>query len=244
MTMHLSLTTLMQHLLFVFLLLITPLWDYRDTNRLKRCPDSGRKIRYYKTLCSWLWIAAIMATVAVAWRSLLTISPAPDDATWLLGRLWVRNAFLVLFSIFLALALLPAAIGMWKNLTHQPRTYSTADALQSLSFVLPETRRERRWYVVVCISAGVCEEILFRGFLLQYLHTSPWRLSLTLALALSSIVFGLQHLYLGASGAAQGAVIGFVFALLFLLTGNLLAPIVFHTVSDLRMLTILRPPTE
>jgi len=35
-----------------------------------------------------------------------------------------------------------------------------------------------------------------------------------------------------------------VFGLLFLLTGNLLLPMVLHAVTDLRMLAILRPPAE
>ena len=37
-------------------------------------------------------------------------------------------------------------------------------------------------------------------------------------------------------------VIGFFFGLLFLLTGNLLLPMLFHAVMDLRILLILRPP--
>ena len=83
---------------------------------------------------------------------------------------------------------------------------------------------------------------MFRGFLLRYLHAAPWTLNLTLALLISAIVFGMQHLYLGPGGVLSTIIAGFVFGLLFLLTGNLLAPIVFHAVSDLRMLLFLRPP--
>jgi uncharacterized protein len=132
------------------------------------------------------------------------------------------------------------------RLTAKPRTYKSADLMQSVSYayLLPVTRRERQWWVLAGITAGLCEEVLFRGFLLFYLHTSPWKLNLTLALLLSSLIFGAQHLYQGAKGAAASAVLGAVFGLFFLLTGNLLFPVLLHAAMDLRLLVVLRPATE
>src|SRR5579863_9219834 len=75
--------TLLQHLLFIFLLVIAPAWDYSYTRRLKRDPSSARKIGVYKTLCSWLWISAAVACVAVGFRPLLSISIAPGEIAWL-----------------------------------------------------------------------------------------------------------------------------------------------------------------
>jgi membrane protease YdiL (CAAX protease family) len=98
--------------------------------------------------------------------------------------------------------------------------------------------------VLVGLTAGVCEEIIFRGFLLFYLHTSPWKLDLTLALLISSVIFGLQHLYQGVNGVMASSVMGLMLGLLFLLTGNLVFPIALHTVMDLRLLVMLRPATE
>jgi membrane protease YdiL (CAAX protease family) len=109
--------------------------------------------------------------------------------------------------------------------------------------VFPVREIERRWFAFVAITAGVCEEILFRGFLLHYLHASPWTMGLTVALLLSCVIFGLQHLYQGPAGAASTVVIGFLFGLLFLLTGNLLLPIALHAMMDLRVLVLLRPPS-
>ena len=56
--LNLSLATVVQHLLFFFLVVITPIWDYYDTCRLKQNPESGCKLRYYRTLMAWLWIRA------------------------------------------------------------------------------------------------------------------------------------------------------------------------------------------
>jgi membrane protease YdiL (CAAX protease family) len=231
-----------QHLLFFFLVVVTPVWDYYDTRRLKRSRDSGRKIRYYRTLAAWLWIATAVAYLAVGFRPLSIITPAPGDASWLFGHAWVRYLVEAVITIFVALTLLPVGIVLWKKVKKTPRKWSSAEKLRSLSFFLPATWTERRWFGFLCMTAGVCEETLFRGFLLHYLHIVPWSLNLTLALLTSSVIFGLQHLYLGARGALQTVGGGFVFGLLFLLTGNLILPILFHAASDLLILLLLRPP--
>jgi len=239
-----STATLVQHLLFVFLLVVAPAWDFYDTRRLKKNPGSPQKIRYYRTLAAWLWISSIVALVAVGWRALFTINPAPGEIPWLLEHAWVFYVVEVVIALFVALTLLPLAVVFWKKVKKQPRKYSSADALKSFDYFFPATWTERRWWVFLCITAGVCEETLFRGFLLHYLHVFPWTLNLTLALLISSVMFGLNHLYAGTSGVASSAVTGLLLGLLFLLTGNLLLPMVLHAALDLRMLAILRPPTE
>jgi membrane protease YdiL (CAAX protease family) len=233
-----------QHLLFLFLLVIAPVWDFYDTSRLKRSPSSAGKIRYYKTLCAWLWIASGVAYLAVGFRPLLTISPAPGEVSWLFDHSWVRCLVEIAIGLFGAVMLLPVAMVVRKKLKNEPRKYSSADAMKSLDYFFPATWIERRWFAFLCITAGVCEETLFRGFLLHYFHVIPGTFNLTLALLGSSAIFGLNHLYTGASGVLANIVVGFLIGLLFLLTGNLLIPMVFHAIMDLRMLVILRPPSD
>lgn len=241
--LHVSVSLLAEHLLFAFVLIITPIWDYYDTQRLKRNSNSENKIRYYKTLCSWLWITSVAACAAVGLRSIFMIRPDTQEATWLFQHLWVRYLIVMLLSIFTASIFIPIAIAGWKRLTKQPRKYSSADMMQKLSYayVFPATCRERRWYAFLAITAGICEEIVFRGFLLHYLHVLPWKLDLTVALLISSFMFGLQHLYQGIGGAVSTVLVGALLALFFLLTRNLLFPIALHAIMDLRLLTILRP---
>ncbi len=116
--------------------------------------------------------------------------------------------------------------------------------MKGFGWFFPVTWTERRWFSFVCVTAGICEEVLFRGFLLHYLNAGPWALNLTLALVLAGVIFGLQHLYQGPAGAASTAVMALLFSLLFLLTGNLMLPIILHAVTDLRLLVLLRPPND
>jgi CAAX protease family protein len=237
--------TLMQHLLFIILLVVSPIWDFYSTQKLKRNPSSESKIRYYQTLCAWLWIATALAVGITGFRPLFTTNPSPGEISWLLPHAWVRYLTEALIAIFIFISVvLPVATVLWKTLTKRPRKYSSADALKSFSYFFPATWTERRWWVLVCITAGVCEETLFRGFILHYLHVFPWTLNLTLALLLSSAIFGSNHLYQGASGVAGTAIAGLLFGLMFLLNGNLLLPIIFHAALDLRILPILRPPAD
>lgn len=241
---HPHVAALVQGLLFLFLLAFAPLWDYRDTRRLKLNPSSAGKIRYYQTLCAWLWIGPAVALLSAGFRPLLTIGPAPDEASWLFAHAWIRYLVGAVIAISMALILPPLAVPIWKNLTKTPRKYAAADALKSFSYFFPATWPERRWYAFLSITAGICEETLYRGFLLHYLYVLPFTLNLTLALFISSAIFGLGHLYQGIGGAASTVVAGVLFGFLFLLTGNLLLPVVFHSAIDLRLLLLLRPPAD
>jgi hypothetical protein len=129
MTISVPVAPLLQHFLFLFLLVLAPLWDYRDTRHLKQNPSFGRKLRYYKTLCAWLWITTAIAVLAVGPRALFIIRPSPVDAMWLFARAWVRYLLFTVITLFAALMLLPVAIAGWKKLTQQPRKYSSSETL-------------------------------------------------------------------------------------------------------------------
>jgi uncharacterized protein len=235
---------MLQHLLFAFLAIALPAWDLYATRRLKKNPGSAQKIGYYKSLCGVLWIATFVALITVGFREILTIAPLPDDAAWLFEHAWVRYLVEAAIVLFVGLAFLSYIAVAWKKLNNRPRTYRSAEALKRFEYFFPATRVERQWWVLICVTAGCCEEVLFRGFMLHYLHVSPWTLNLTLALLISSLIFGLSHLYGGISGLVGSATTGFLLGLLFLLSGNLALPIVLHALIDLRMLVILPPPGE
>ena len=86
---------------------------------------------------------------------------------------------------------------------------------------------------VISTLAGLCEEVLFRGAIqggLTRLIGAP------AALAIASIAFGLAH-PISKQYIIAATVIGFLLGCLFLVRGNLLAPIVTHAVYDFCALT-------
>ena len=100
----------------------------------------------------------------------------------------------------------------------------------NVRMILPATVREARVFGGVAITAGICEEVLYRGYLLWYLQ------SLGLghgAVVVAIVAFGLAHLFQGIRGIVGTGVMGAVFMGPYLLTGSLVAPIVLHATVDL-----------
>lgn len=95
--------------------------------------------------------------------------------------------------------------------------------------LLPHTTSERKLFLLVSVTAGVCEEILFRGFLLWYL--AVWTGPLA-AVILSSLLFGVGHVYLGFNQAPKTAFAGLVFAILAVASESLWPSILLHAAID------------
>lgn len=95
--------------------------------------------------------------------------------------------------------------------------------------------------LLFAVFTGFFEELLFRGFLmtrLTALFKSKWA-----GFAISSILFGLAHLYQGAMGVVQTAALGFLFGGLVLLFRSIWPAIVAHAVFNgvsLSLMPLLR----
>jgi len=229
-----------QHLLVFFLIVATPLWDWYEIPRLKASTVPRKKIRFYAKIVAASWICALVAVLTIGLATAYNIRPVPGEISWLdPGSRGVMILAGIVTGMMIAL-FLPAVLALRSEKIRQ----KAAKAAKRLAFLLPSTGDERRWWWLVCITAGICEEIVYRGFLLRYLHVLPFHLSLTWALLAASLIFGIGHLYQGIGGGIQTAVVGFVLGGLFLITGSLLLPMILHILMDLRVLAMLPPGFE
>jgi membrane protease YdiL (CAAX protease family) len=89
--------------------------------------------------------------------------------------------------------------------------------------------------VLLSLMAGIGEEALFRGVIQAGLAE---RLPAPVAVGIAALLFGLGH-WVSRSYALLAGVIGAYLGLLFLLTGNLLAPIITHALYDVAALSVL-----
>lgn len=88
-----------------------------------------------------------------------------------------------------------------------------------------------RWFDLLLLAsiAGVCEEVLFRGFLQSWLG----RWDLTMAIVVTSIVFGLMHCVTPTYAIVATLIGGYMSGIMFLVDEpNLLVPITAHAVYD------------
>jgi membrane protease YdiL (CAAX protease family) len=109
--------------------------------------------------------------------------------------------------------------------------------------LVPVSPHERLLWIVVAISAGVCEEIVFRGWLLSTMHGVLHLQGATLLLV-AAILFGLAHSYQGVSGMLLTAFAGALFCGLYVATGSLLMPILLHILIDVRFAVLPAPRTQ
>ncbi len=97
---------------------------------------------------------------------------------------------------------------------------------------LPRTDEETANFSWLAVSAGVCEEIAYRGFLIWYLAAA---FGMPLGAGLSTVIFGVAHAYQGPSGILKTGIVGLIFAGLYLLSGSLWLSILLHATIDLSM---------
>lgn len=110
-----------------------------------------------------------------------------------------------------------------------------------LAELLPRTAHERRLFAGLSVVAGFGEEVVFRGFLLAVLAPAlgdPWT-----ALLLSSLAFGVLHVYQGAFGIVRTASLGGLLGVSVLVDGSLWPAVVVHVVVDLVGGLVLGPRT-
>jgi CAAX protease family protein len=89
--------------------------------------------------------------------------------------------------------------------------------------------------VLLSLMAGFGEEVLFRGVIQAGLAD---RLPAWLAVGIAALLFGVAH-WLTMSYAVFATLIGVYLGILFLVTENLLAPIVTHALYDVVALSVL-----
>jgi hypothetical protein len=93
----------------------------------------------------------------------------------------------------------------------------------------PHTRAELAWWVALSVSAGCCEEFIFRGYLIWVLQPA---LGLWFAAAASLVVFAAAHAYQGAKGVVAVAVAGGLLTLIVLVFGSLVPAMAVHMLVD------------
>jgi CAAX protease family protein len=103
-------------------------------------------------------------------------------------------------------------------------------SIKSVEKILPHNEAELRWFLLVSMTAGFCEEFLFRGYLINALAPvfTWWG-----AAALALIPFGLLHGYQGRSGIIKTTIVGGFMTLIVAATHSLIPAVVMHAVIDI-----------
>jgi membrane protease YdiL (CAAX protease family) len=104
---------------------------------------------------------------------------------------------------------------------------ATAAAVDSL---LPKSLIEISLWILLCLTAGFCEEIAFRGYLQKQFHAFTG--SIAIAVVLQGIVFGIAHGYQGWKNVVVITALGILYGMMAAWRRNLRVTMISHAWSD------------
>ena len=101
-----------------------------------------------------------------------------------------------------------------------------------IELLIPQDFQGRVLWVVVSITAGFCEEVAFRGYLMTRIRLLTKSNSWIIPTIISSLVFGVCHSYQGIAGFILISIYGLLFSLLYIRTRSLWPCIIAHFFQD------------
>lgn len=111
-----------------------------------------------------------------------------------------------------------------------PQLVQKSRTMQIMRRLMPERRAEIPAFFFLALTAGICEEFMYRGFV--YSHIASFT-SAGIALLVSSVLFGVAHLYQGRQGVIGTFIIGFVLGAGRLWTQSIVPGAIAHFLFDL-----------
>jgi membrane protease YdiL (CAAX protease family) len=228
------------HAVVFALVLAGPVWDYFEFKRLKASKDPRAKLVFYRKTLVAQWVMAAVVLVAVG-RGIFQAPPQWE---------WMRSSLAKTLAITFSIGLIAALAAPFAALKRPKGRAAIEKAFLKLRFFLPGRPEEYGMFSALCVTAGICEEWICRGFLFRYFGAWPavdgvfppgtaWPWGLIAAFVISAVIFGANHFYQGVGGVIQTTVLGAVFGLLYLWTGSLLVPMIVHAAIDLRALALI-----
>ncbi|MGB7727128.1 MAG: type II CAAX endopeptidase family protein [Candidatus Acidiferrum sp.] len=183
--------------------------------------DTKEKLALYGSTIAFQW----MLMGLVAWRAFARGLTSAD-----LGLAHRMGWGLVVWS---GVGTLLLGAFQWFNLRRVGRmTGAIPDFMRKLAErVLPHGSVEFVPYCALAVTAGVCEEFLYRGFVMGALTRAgvyPWAV-----IVISSVLFGLAHSYQGRSGVVGTTLMGVLFGIARLAFRSLFPVMIWHSAVDI-----------
>jgi uncharacterized protein len=208
-------------ILLATIVLVVPLYAYFNRRRLETIAGAHRRSLYLRSMAA-LWMLALV-TLYAWWRH-----DRPFDA---LGFQLVPGIVTTSAEIVCVMAAIAIVLRLRKMATWTPEKIAALrDHIGGAALVVPRTKGELALFFGVALTAGICEELLYRGFL--FAVAAPF-ITIYGAVAASAVVFGLGHTYQGLRGIALTGAVGLFLGAFYFLTGSIVFPMVLHVLIDI-----------
>ena len=216
---------ILDHVLAAILILLGPVWGatfgYRRLLRAsaERRPRVRMSLYAMAMAVQWGLVLATAVLWIVSGRTLREIGLEPRATTGLAG---VAAGFAIKFVLIRR--------QRTTALRDDEALAEVRERMHHVEPMLPREPHELRRFYALSITAGICEEILYRGFMIWFLtsYLGPW-----LALGASAVVFGIGHSYQGVRGILLTTLVGAFLAGVYFISGSLYPGIVMHALMDI-----------
>ena len=209
-------------LILIVLGVLLPLRGRLRLQKLMAIPQTGRRERLslYASTIAFQWVAVGV----VAWRAWARRLSFDELGLVVHGRLRILIVAIVGAATLGSL--------QWLNLRRIGRSSGKAREFMKVlaERILPQSTAELVPYFGLALTAGLCEEFLYRGFAIAACTRAG--LPVWGVVLLSSVLFGLAHLYQGRGGIVSTLVIGTVFGTARIAYDGLVPVMAWHFAVD------------
>jgi CAAX protease family protein len=217
------------HTILVIAIMVAVAVMTAATVKATAAETKGPFAQYIATII-WLWLLAALVAFGIrrSGASVRDVIGTPwrgiDDLLMdlvIAGGFWITSALLLAGLRFVVS---PASM---------PSTDPGAikDSIKGIAPLLPHGGKEIFFWILMSLSAGFCEEFVFRGYL-QRQFTALTK-NAALGIVLSAIIFSVGHLYQGGLQMALIGAYGAMFGILAFFRKNLRPGMIAHAWQDI-----------
>ena len=211
-----------------WLVLVQPWRGRQRYHRLieRLAHDPSARLEHYRRGITFEWLAAALVGLLALLAHSRLRSLWPPGADTRVGR--------QIPGLVVALVAITAVY----RLGGPAMRRALAVQLRPVAALLPRTGAERRTFAGLALTAGICEEVLYRGFGLAALRWAAPGTGHAGLIAVTAVAFGLAHLYQGPPGVVLTGLVGAYLGWIAIATGSLLPAMLLHALLDLRILAL------
>ena len=213
--------TILTHSLAFFIGIVYPmyfLFTYKKT-QFKLKTDNNYRLVDYKQTITLFWFLTILVIGVSFTKQSIDLNFYPE-----FNPIGIILSILILIFIILQIAS--------SKVSTSEKAEIVLKKIRDNYHYLPKTKKEFIWFNILSISAGFCEEIIFRLFLFSYLfeHTH-----IIIAFVLTNLVFAITHIGSSKQNIIGAFFLGLLFSAIYYFTNNIWLSIILHSAIDINI---------
>jgi membrane protease YdiL (CAAX protease family) len=178
----------------------------------------GKAIQFYISALVMDWLLLCYCWAGVHWHG--------SNFWSLAGGRWKNWR-----DVFSDLAVVLVFWAVWEGAAYAVHWILGSGNAKTVDSLLPKSPVEVLVWIATCVTAGICEEMAWRGYLQRQFHALTGNIAW--AILLQALVFGIAHGYQGWRNIVVISVLGVLYGALAAWRKNLRANMISHAWADI-----------